>query len=194
MGRKITPKLEEEDDAGSDVEHFMYQQSESTRIVMLHGDVTENSIAMVTAQLIHLSTQNNKPIKLVISTYGGAIDEMLSLYDVINMINCPVHTIALGKVMSAGVLLLASGEKGKRVIGKNTRLMIHSLRGQIGGNIFEITNHVEEQKRLQNLIVDLMILETKMTKKQLEELMSEKLDHYITPDHAVKLGIVDIVA
>jgi len=194
MGRKITPMLEEDDTEESDVEHLMYQHSDSSRIVMLHGDVTENSIAMVTAQLIHLSTQNNKPIKLVISTYGGAIDEMLSLYDVINMIKCPVHTIALGKVMSAGVLLLASGEKNHRIIGKNARLMIHSLRGQIGGNIFEISNHVDEQKRLQNLIVDLMIAETKMTKKQLEELMSEKLDKYITPEQAVKLGIVDIVA
>lgn len=202
MGRQSTTNKQSDDNASSlaasgdvaELEQMMYQHADSTRIVMLHGDVTEHSIAVVIAQLIHLSTQSKRPIKLVISTYGGAIDEMFSLYDVINMIDCPVHTIALGKVMSAGVLLLASGEKGNRVIGKNARLMIHSVSGHAHGNVFEVQNQADEHKRLQELMVDLLKNETSMSKKQIESIMSDKIDKFITPEDAVKLGIVDVIA
>ena len=83
------------------------------RTILLHGGVNEETIAQVIAGLAHLAGINNEEIRLVISTYGGSVHEMFALYDMIKYIKCPVRTIALGKVMSAGVLLLASGEKGR---------------------------------------------------------------------------------
>jgi ATP-dependent Clp protease protease subunit len=82
------------------------------RIIYLSGEVNEHSIAQVIAGIVILANQDNRaPITLLVSTYGGSVDEMFSLYDVIKHVSCPIHTIGLGKVMSAGVLLLASGKK-----------------------------------------------------------------------------------
>jgi ATP-dependent Clp protease protease subunit len=145
----------------------------------------------VIVQLLQLANQNHKPIHLVISTYGGSVDEMFSLYDTIKFLPCPVHTIALGKVMSAGVLLLASGVKGKRLIGRSARIMIHPVSGGLYGNVFEALNEVKEHERLQTLMSDALMKETKMSKVEIDKLMKAGHDCYLTPEEAIRMGIVD---
>lgn len=161
------------------------------RLVVLHGEVNEHSISNVIVQLLHLANQNHKPIHLVISTYGGSVDEMFSLYDTIKFLPCPVHTIALGKVMSAGVLLLASGVKGKRMIGRSARIMIHPISGGVLGNVFEAMNEMKEFERLQELMVSALMAETKMKKEEVDRLMKAGHDFFLTPEQAIKMGIVD---
>lgn len=169
----------------------MAQQADHSRIVSLHGDVNEHTISMIIAQLLQLANVSKKPIHLVVSTYGGSVDEMFSLYDTIKFLPCPVHTIALGKVMSAGVLLLASGEKGKRLIGKSARIMMHPVSGGAYGNIFEVLNETKEHTRLQSLMVETLAKETKMSKADIEKIMKAGHDYYITAEEAINLGIVD---
>ena len=164
---------------------------DSSRLVILHCDVNEQSIASVMAQMLHLASQNHKPIYLVISTYGGSVDEMFTLYDTIKFLPCPVHTIALGKVMSAGVLLLASGTKGMRMIGRSARIMIHPISGGASGNIFEIMNDVEESKRLQAQMAAAISKETNLSKEAIEKIMKSGHDVYLSPDQPIEMGIVD---
>lgn len=174
------------------LERLIASQVDNTRIVYLHSEVSEHSIANVIAQLLHLANLNRNPIYLIVSTYGGSIDEMFSLYDIIKFLPCPVHTVALGKVMSAGVLLLASGVKGKRLMGASARIMMHPISGGVFGNVFELENQTQEAKRLQALMCDRLVKETKMTKKQVEDIvMKPMLDYHLTPDLAIKMGIVD---
>ena len=63
---------------------------------------------------------SKQSMRMFISTHGGNISDMFSIIDVMKMIqknSCEIETIAIGKVMSAGVLILAAGSKGKRKIG-----------------------------------------------------------------------------
>lgn len=174
---------------GADASAIMMQHE---RIVFLSGDVNEHSIASVQAQLIALANYNSTlPIRLIVSTYGGSVDEMFSLYDTIQLIKCPVYTIGLGKVMSAGVLLLASGVKGKRLIGRHARVMMHPISGGSGGNVFEVINDANEHKRLQDAMVTALQSETGMKRALIEKIMSVGHDYYITAEKAVELGIVD---
>lgn len=196
MGRSVQASLAQskqshKNNSEESIQISTIHSGDSSRLVVLHGDVNESSISMVVAQMLHLASQNHKPIHLVISTYGGSVDEMFTLYDTIKFLPCPVHTIALGKVMSAGVLLLASGEKGKRMIGKSARIMIHPVSGGAMGNVFEVMNDTKEQKRLQDQMVTAIVKETKASKKQIEEIMKTGHDVYLLPDEAIKLGIVD---
>lgn len=183
-------KSSSKNDHGGD-EQFMIQNSDASRIVVLHGDVTEFSISGAIVQLLHLANQNHRPIHLVISTYGGSVDEMFSLYDTIKFLPCAVHTIALGKVMSAGVLLLASGVKGKRMVGQSARIMIHPVSGESSGNVFEMINESKEAKRLHDLMVSTLVRETNMTPDQIEKIMKSGHDYYVTPKEAIQMGIVD---
>ena len=80
-----------------------------------------------------IKDKNKKKPMVYISTYGGSADDMFGLYDIMRQVKdtSEIHTVGVGKVMSAGVLLLAAGTNGKRKIGKRCRVMIHSV---IGGN------------------------------------------------------------
>lgn len=178
--------------SSEEIEHAIIQHAvDNTRIVFLYGEVSEQSISQSVFQLLHLAGQNNRPIYLVISSYGGSVDEMFCLYDTIKFLPCPVHTVALGKVMSAGVLLLASGLKGKRMMGRSARLMIHPVSGVAHGTVFEVINSTNEHKRIQDLLVSNLIKETKMNTKQLDAIMKSGQDCYMTADEALKLGIID---
>ena len=82
-----------------------------------------------------------QPIHFYVSTHGGHATEMFGLYDTMRMIRegTPIHTYGVGKVMSAGVLLLAAGTPGQRRIGANCRVMIHGVAAGQSGHIREQT-------------------------------------------------------
>ncbi len=171
---------------------LLQQQPDNSRIVVLHGDVNEHSISVIIMQLLQLANlDSRKPIHMVVSTYGGSVDEMFSLYDTIKFLPCPVHTVALGKVMSAGVLLLAAGVKGKRLIGRSARIMLHAVTGGMYGNVFEVLNESKEQRRLHALMVEALERETTMKRSDIEDIMRNGHDYYISAPEAIKLGIVD---
>lgn len=176
---------------GSSSDQYVTAQPDSTRMVFLHGEVNEQLINSVIVQFLHLANQNHKPIHLVVSTYGGSVDEMFSLYDTIKFLPCPVYTIALGKVMSAGVLLLASGVKGKRLIGKSARVMIHPVSGGAGGTVFDVMNEAKEHERLYELMIDCLVKETKLTKDEIKKMMESGHDFYLTASDAIEMGIAD---
>jgi len=187
----VSRHAQSNDSEGVEQVVVMQQQDDNSRTVVLHGDVNEHTISSVIIHLLQLASTNHKPIHLIVSTYGGSVDEMFSLYDTIKFLPCPVHTVALGKVMSAGVLLLASGTKGKRMIGRSARIMIHPISGVVHGNVFEVINESNEYQRLQTLMVDALEKESKMSKHQITDIMKSGNDFYITPEQAIKFGIVD---
>jgi ATP-dependent Clp protease protease subunit len=164
------------------------------RIIYLSGEVNEHSIAQVIAGIVILTNQDaHAPITLLVSTYGGSVDEMFSLYDVIKHVSCPIHTVGLGKIMSAGVLILASGKKGCRTIGQSARVMIHSISAASEGTPFQLKNDMLEAERQQKLMEDMLLRETKMSRAKLTQIMKSGMDSYLTAQEALKLGIVDAI-
>ena len=95
--------------------------------------------------------------------------------------------------MSAGVLLLAAGTKGKRKIGKNCRVMLHSVIAGNHGSLHNLINEMEAVEQLQNMYTDALLSETKMTQTQLKKMLERKVNVYLSAEEAVKLGIADII-
>ena len=128
------------------LEQAMGQQQEESdlRVAQLYGEVEEKMAAdLISAFLILRESGKHKvfeedkeeptiaykPFELIISTPGGTAVDMFSIYDMMRQTqeDCEIHTYGLGRVMSAGVVLLAAGTKGKRKIGANCRVMIQVL-------------------------------------------------------------------
>ena len=133
------------------------------------------------------------PIDMVISTPGGNADDMFAIYDTMRMIReeIPIRTRGIGKVMSAGVVLLAAGTKGERSIGKNCRIMLHSVIGGHIGPMHQLDNEMEEIRNIQDQYISVLAEETKMTKRYLRNLMKKKVNVYLSATEAVELGIAD---
>jgi len=173
------------------------------RVVGLYTDINEEKVAEVTQALLYLNETNRlkedeeekKPIDFYISTYGGNADDMFALYDIMKQVQkeTEIHTIGMGKVMSAGVLLLAGGTPGHRKVGKNCRIMLHSVSSGNHGDLHNLVNEVEAIQELQEMYINCLTQETKMTKSQLKKMLERKVNVYLSAEQAVEYGIADMV-
>ena len=136
-----------------------------------------------------------EPIELIISSYGGSAADMFSVYDIMRDVRarCEIHTQGLGKVMSAAVLLLAAGTKGKRRIGRHCRVMIHGVISGQHGDLSDLENEMEEAKWTQQQYVKALAKETSMSQKYIKTLIDKKMNVYLTAQASVDLGIADII-
>ncbi len=192
-----------------DIPMFQLEQAPESqmRVVGLFGDVNEQTCAEVVQNLLVLSKMgeipkkerkdkySHPPIEFYLNTHGGSASDMFAIYDMMRNAkkNCEIHTIGIGKIMSAGVLLLAAGTKGKRKIGRNARVMIHSVLGGSEGPLFNIQNEFEEIKFVQEAYSKTLTQETNLTPKIMKELLEQHVNIYLSAEEAVKYGIADEV-
>ena len=137
-----------------------------------------------------------QPFEFIVSTHGGSASDMFGIYDLMRKMKsegCEISTYGLGKVMSAGVLLLASGTKGKRRIGANCRVMIHAVAGGSSGAIHNLETEMDEIRWIQEQYISRVVEETAMSKKYLSNLLKKKVNVYLSAQEAVDLGIADEV-
>lgn len=168
------------------------------RTMALFGDVDEEKSLDLIVGMLSLTEFTGKeppydPIKFYISTYGGSADEMFALYDMMSLLKakCEIETIGLGKVMSAGTLILASGTKGKRKIGRHCRVMIHAVAAGSAGELHDIENEIKSIKHIQELYINALSRETNMTKRTIQKLLDRRVNVYLTAEEAVEYGIAD---
>jgi len=176
---------------------------------MLYGDVTEERAADIVTALLLLGDKKRvekakkklpegeelDDIQFYISTYGGSADDMMSIHDMmrITKMNRDIETIGMGKIMSAGTLLLASGTRGKRKIMKNCRVMIHAVSAGSMGTIHNLQNEMEEIQNIQEMYIEALCAETLLTKRQLKKMLDQKVNVYLTAEEAVEYGLADEV-
>ncbi len=152
-------------------------------------ELPENSQDLENAKLTY------QPIEFFINTDGGSASDMFALYDLMRVIreDCPIYTVGLGRVYSAGTLLLASGTKGERKIGANCRVMVHNVIGHHAGSLHDLETEIEETKWTQQRYIEAMVQETDMTKRFLQKLLNRKVNAYLSPKEVVEFGIADII-
>ena len=182
------------------------------RTINLYGDITEQKAADVVAALLYLENNSHsiipedpldpeskevivaKSISMMISTHGGTASDMFSILDVMDMVKdrtCDIETFGIGKVMSAGVPILAAGTKGKRKVGRNCRIMLHNVMAGTGGTIFSMENELEEIKWVQERYIETLSSYTKLTPSKIKKLLKAQRDVYISSEEAIKMGIAD---
>ena len=186
----------DEDEDGDDPSPLLpkkKEKSKDTRIIGLLAEVEEEKIAEIIQAILFLKEAGKEPIEFYISTYGGNADDMFCLYDIMKKVGEEIefHTIGIGKVMSAGVLLLAAGTKGKRKIAQNCRVMLHSVTAGNQGSLHNLINEVEAIQELQEMYINCLVAETKMTKTQLKKMLERKVNVYLSAEEAISVGIAD---
>ena len=203
---------EEEQEEQEEAESFIVvEETPKTRIIGICGEINEEVTSETIYGMLLLKDAGKKevlsdpedpeseiivecePFDVLISTWGGIAMNMFAIYDTMRLLKeeCDIGTVGLGKVMSAGVLLLAAGTKGRRKIGKHCRIMIHSVIGGHSGAIHNLENEMEEVRWIQEQYINSLVEETNMTKKYLKKLLERKVNVYLTAQEAVELGIAD---
>lgn len=197
---KITDKINEQQQSEEHEDMPLPMSPKEIRTIAMFGDVDEEKAGDMCMGLLMLTDFSEKdppydPITFYLSTYGGSADEMFSIYDMMSVVKtkCEIHTIGLGKVMSAGTLLLAAGTKGQRKIGRHCRVMIHAVAAGSAGELHDIENEIKSIKHIQELYISALSKETCMTKRTIQKLLDRKVNVYLTAEEAVEYGIADII-
>ena len=210
----VNEEKDEKSEGSSDLfSALKFQDKPELRLTGIYGNIDEEKCSEIIYGLhaLHMSGKTEiavdpedensdyvityEPIDFIVSTYGGLASEMFAVYDTIRDFRdtSPICTRGIGKVMSAGVLLLAAGTRGHRYIGKHCRVMIHGVIAGSHGHIADVENEFAETKFTQKMYVKALSEETAMTEKQIKKMIDRKTNVYIDAEEAVKLGIADII-
>jgi ATP-dependent Clp protease protease subunit len=170
----------------------IYSRLLKERVVFLVGPVNEVTANLIVAQLLFLESENpDKDIYFYINSPGGSVSAGLAIYDTMQFIKPDVSTLCIGQAASMGAFLLGAGEKGKRFVLPNSRVMIHQPMGGFQGQASDIEIHAREILYLRGRLNALMAEHTGQSIEAIEK--DTDRDNFMSADEAVKYGIVDKV-
>lgn len=145
------------------------------------------------------SIDDSLPIVVYIDSYGGYIDALNAMLDVLEQVPNPIVTVCTGKAMSCGAVLLAAGDF--RYCGRNSRVMVHQGSSGAGGPIESLQNDVDESKRINAQLMTKIAERCGKSLAQFKKEMKDRLhkdddearDLYLPPQAAKEIGIVDFI-
>lgn len=181
-----------EQTARGERQYDIYSRLLIDRIVFLGTEVNDTVANLLIAQMFFLeSSDPDKDIHLYINSPGGSVTAGLGIYDVMQFVKCDVSTYCIGLAASMGALLLASGEKGKRVSLPNSRIMIHQPLGGARGQASDIQIQANEILYLRGRLNQILARHTERPLSEIER--DTDRDHYLSSEKAVEYGLIDRV-
>lgn len=187
----LVPVVVEKESKG-ERSYDIYSRLLKDRIIMLDADVNQISASLIVAQMLFLESQNSeKSINFYINSPGGSVTAGMSIYDTMQFIKCPVHTIVMGQAASMGSFLACAGEPGKRFVLPHSRHMIHQ---PLGGTHGQASDVEIQYKELQYWKETLTGLYSKHTGQDYDKLITDMdRDNFMSAAEAVAYGLADKV-
>ncbi|MGN1000604.1 MAG: ATP-dependent Clp endopeptidase proteolytic subunit ClpP [Bacilli bacterium] len=161
------------------------------RIILISGEIDDNSANSVIAQILYLDSLNNEDINIYINSPGGSVTAGMAIYDTMNFVKSDVSTICLGMAASMGAFLLSSGSKGKRFALPNSEIMIHQPLGGVQGQATEIKIVAEQILKTKDKLNKILAKNTGQNIKKIEN--DTDRDHFLDATEALEYGIIDKV-
>lgn len=160
------------------------------RIIMVEGEITDESAISIIAQLRYLESQDKeKPITMFIQSPGGSVSAGYAIIDTMNNIKCPVHTIAMGMTASMAVTIFLNGKKGERTVYKHTELLVHQPLGGVKGQISDMERNVKHGIKLKDQLAKEYSKLTGIELKKMIDMMDR--DTILDANECIKLGLAD---
>ena len=168
----------------------IYSRLLKERIIFLGTGIDDNIANVIMAQLIHLEAEDpEKDIQIYINSPGGVVTAALAIYDTMQFIKSKVSTICIGQAASAAAVLLLAGEKGKRFILPNARILLHQPSGGFEGTAMDIEIHTREMLRIRDALNRIISEHTGQEVKKVSR--DTERDFILTAEQAKEYGIID---
>ena len=178
-----------EKDYNGERSYDIYSRLLKNRIIILTGEINDNTSSSIVSQLLYLDSINNDDISLYINSPGGSVSAGMAIYDTMNFIKSDVSTICVGLAASMGAFLLSSGEKGKRYSLPNSEIMIHQPLGGAEGQATEIKIVAEHIIKLKEKLNKILSINTGKSLNEIEK--DTDRDFYMNSNEALKYGLID---
>ena len=161
----------------------------SKRIIYLFGEINDDLMQNINAQLIYLDNLNNDEINIYLCSPGGCVSSALAIYDTIRFLKSNVRIICIGLVASAAVIVLCAASKGNRYALANADIMIHEIYTNISGNASDISTHSKRVKKLYDRVNNILAISSGNEISKIEE--DCRYDFYLDAKEAIEYGFID---
>ena len=162
----------------------------AAREIEITGAIDAGSVSTAIRCLLHLQKEDQQlPITLYINSPGGEVQSGLALYDVMQAVSCPIHTVCLGMAASMAALLFIAGDQCEML--PHSRVMIHDplIGGGIGGSALSVKARADDLMRIRDITAQVISQHTGMNLEEVFELTAK--DTYFEAEEAIANGMAD---
>ena len=176
-------------------EEYNYWTSRQNRTFYIDFEVDETyelmEIAKVIIQInmseINIPKENLKPIYLFVHSYCGDIEQANFFCDLVMSSRVPIITVGMGVAMSAGFLILISGQK--RYAFKHCQMLIHSGSAGFSGTAEQVEEMQKNYKKQINEMKAYILDRTSINEKTFNK--NKNKDWYLTSKELIDYHVVD---
>ncbi|UTP39346.1 ATP-dependent Clp protease proteolytic subunit [Phenylobacterium sp. LH3H17] len=159
-----------------------------SRTVLVFGEIDMRLAERVTAQLLALAAESDKPIKVVINSPGGHVESGDTVHDMIRYCGPQVKVIGTGWVASAGAHIFLGAHKDSRFCLPNTRFLLHQPTGGVRGQASDIQIEAEEIVKMRERVNRMIAKETGQPYEKIVK--DTQRNFWMGAEAAVEYGLV----
>lgn len=161
------------------------------RIIRIEGAIEEGVVSWFDAAMTLLEKDSNKGITITVNTEGGSVSEANGIIGRITASKRQITTVGISKVMSAGIGIVACGDKRKAY--PYTEFMHHECAFDSGyDKLREHRNYTKVVERGE-LMRYTLLEELTGTPTDFWASKAKEPDFYFTTETAIRLGVIDEV-
>ena len=159
------------------------------------NDFDEQTVRRFRKQVLKYSMMgSDAPIVIYIDSYGGYADSLMAMIDIMESVQNPFITVAVGKAVSCGAILLSCGDY--RYCGRNARIMIHRSSAGTFGNMRNMVSDLKEMERLDRYIMDIFAKNCGL--ENVDAMLDKFKEHnaddlWMSADDAKAFGLIDYI-
>ena len=153
----------------------------------------EESALKFDQEIAQAHNTGQKVIPVVIDSYGGECYSLMSMISAIKHSELPVATIAEGKAMSCGAVLLTFGADGMRFADPGATIMVHDVSSVELGKVEEVKAGAAEANRLNEKLYTMMARNCGKPDDYFLNIVDSKkhADWFFDAEEALKHGMVN---
>ena len=159
----------------------------------LSGEINQfNATPLI--QWIIGENANSKPresLTLYINSVGGDLYDAFAVIDLMRSSKIPIKTIGIGSLMSAAFMIFVSGQKGSRVLTKNTSIMCHQFSSSYEGKEHDIKASEREVRFVKQKMLDIIKNSTDMDERTIKRKLLPPSDVWLSAEECMNLGVAD---
>jgi len=160
---------------------------------MLFDEIHEESSLHLCDYLLkaNMICDPSDALTLFINSGGGSVTDGWAIIDVMEASRIRIQTVAMGCIASMAVPIFIAGTKGMRIMTPRTSVMTHQFSTAFWGKAHELIAARKFHDTLERQFIDHFLRHTKMSEKQIRDVLLRPSDTWLTPQECLKFGICD---
>ena len=176
------PMILRPDIGGEDIVGLLLRE----RIITLAGDLDEHAVEIAASKLLLLNDRSQDTVTVHMSCRGDDPEAAIALISTIDLLGCPVTTVAAGSIEAYAVAIYAVGDR--RVSHPHATFVMRQPRVALCGDAEQLRTAAEQHQRIFDLICQYIAGATAQTSESIaDDLRRGRL---VTADEAQAWGLV----